>query len=170
MSFPIMPILPLKPFNPDLGDILYGGDFISGHIKDKNILDLKKLPVCLYNEGNPWNVLPGRFKISAMNLEVKVRYECPYTGNTFYWLVPYALILKENSVEYYGGDKDQYPFDLEWWKNLFNHPTQIMMSLLGHGYTEGTLPCDGGNSIELVTIDLDNGDQLLAFCWFWYNK
>jgi hypothetical protein len=170
MSFPIMPVIQSKSFEPDLGDILYGANFISGHIKDKNILDLKKLPICLYNDGNPWVVLPNRFKIDARNLEKAVQYKCPYTRNIFYWILPHALILKKNSVEYYGGNKDQYAFDLEWWKNLSNNPGKIVMSLLGHGYTEGTLPCDGVNSIELVTIDLDNGDQLLAFCWFWYNK
>jgi hypothetical protein len=48
--------------------------------------------------------------------------------------------------------------------------TSIQKSLIGPGYTSGTLKTDGHGKIKTGKIELDNGDWLFVHFWEWYNK
>jgi hypothetical protein len=167
----IKPIKCEKPYTPDLGDILYGSEYIEKEIKKEDIKNLNTIPICVYNGGNPWLSLINRFGIDATVLEEAVKYSCPYTDNHYYWFVPVRLVLRKNTITYYKKDsKDDYAYDIDWWKSVNFRMNTIINAHLGHGYTDGTLPYDGSGNTEIVLVPLDNGDALLGYCWFWYNK
>jgi hypothetical protein len=159
-----------QSYSPDNGDILYGSRYVLNEVKIEDAEHMDRLPICFYNTGNPWISLPKRLGIDADELKKAVEYDCPYTKNKYYWILPTYLVLTSNTVKYYNGKPDDFEFDIDWWKRSDIKPNSIQLALLGHGYTNGTLPCDGSGAIKLVLVSLDNGDALLCYCWIWYNK
>jgi len=170
----IKPITQKRPYKPDCGDILSGGEYLVRMVKDKE--DLGNLLGANIVSQNPWSSLK-RLGIDTESLKKAFKYHCPYTGNIYYHFIPAAILVK--SVEPYR----KYPydeidwdwaFDLEWNRERTKegHPelNNVGESMLGHGYTEGTLPSDGSGSFIKVLIELSNGDYLFGYCWEWYNK
>ena len=48
--------------------------------------------------------------------------------------------------------------------------TKVQRTLLGPGYTIGTLASDGSNRLYDTLLALDNEDYLGAKVWMWFNK
>lgn len=130
---------------------------------------------------NAWNAV-GRLGISGDEFHHKITYDCPFIkGNYHYMFLPMYLFSKnvEWWVDRYAGTrkndmKHEYMKDSSWQRkviddNLFK-PNKIETSLLGSGYTIGTLPCDGSGKLEPVIMMLENDDYLGGLVWVWYNK
>jgi hypothetical protein len=172
----INPIIQKKPYTPDNGDILSGGKYIVRKVK--NIEDLGSLLSATALSNNPWKSLK-MLNVETEHIRKAFQYLCPYTDNKYYHFIPAAIVIKNGVDAYrkpnYEDKSFDYLFDLDWVTNcVFQHKhphlNSIGKSMLGHGYTDGTLPNDGhGNHIE-VLIELDNDDYLFGYCWEWYNK
>jgi hypothetical protein len=171
----IKPVIQKKPYKPEIGDILSGGEYLLKKVGSKD--KLGDVIFACAADRNPWESLK-KTDIDIDPLKKAFKYECPYTGNIFYHFIPAAIVIKSDVKVYRKtplDDKDyDFMFDLDWVKNILkdHHPEldEISQSMLGHGYTYGTLPTDGiGGWIE-VLIELDNGDCLFGICWEWYNK
>jgi len=165
-----------KRYTPEYGDILYGDEYIAGKVELKDI----KHPILLSNFGNnTWETLK-KFEIDYEMLQKRVTYECYMTGNKYYWFLPMMILCGYSTKAYRGLSSFSDPyfnmlFDEEWTLQFLEgysveNINKIQQSLLGHGYTLGTLPSDGSNSIEVVWVEMSNGDKLVGFCWIWHNK
>ncbi len=172
-----------KVYKPEFADIFSTKDFIAGKVEKKDI----EHPILLSLFGNHiWRVL-DRFEIDYKELKEKVKYECYLTGNTYYNFLPFMILCGHGSHAYrglstFGKHAYDMHFDEEWTKNqilclndddeeeYWKKPSKIQTSMLGHGYTECTLPSDGSNEIDVCYANLSNGDALAGFIWLWYNK
>lgn len=172
----IKPVKCEKPYIPETGDIISGGEYIAKRVLKKEVLGPVIFAYAV--ERNPWKSLKG-MGIDTTSLEEAFKYECPYTGNTFYHFIPAAIIIKNDVKVYrkppYDSKDYNYAFDLEWINESIlkgQHPElgSIAESMLGHGYTSYALPTDGDGGWIEVLIELDNGDYLFGVCWEWYNK
>lgn len=171
----IIPMTQKNPYKPECGDILSGGEYLVKKVENKDKIG-DYLFISTFGN-NPWNAIE-RLGIHSKPLKQAFRYECPFTKNTYYHFIPVALVLNNGVEQYKKEFKDNpdvdYLFDTKWAKSLsmgvLPEANTIQMSMLGHGYTEGTLPSDGGGDFINVLIELDNGDFLFGHCWEWYNK
>jgi hypothetical protein len=171
----IKPIIQNSPYVPDCGDILSGGEYIVRKVKDSE--EMGRF-ISYGFSVNPW-VSINRMGIDVENLKNVFKYICPYTGNIYYHFLPLAIILSDNSdVNFYRIPPYNTPdwdffFDLSWNKcKIYGdyEMSSIAESMLGHGYTDYTLPSDGSGKFIKVLIELSNGDFLFGYCWEWYNK
>lgn len=156
-----------------IGDILYGDKYMVGrfsHRKNKNELIKNKDIFYLDFSGhyNTWNLFED-------NISLEFMYECPFVeGNRYYWFVPNVILTDDIKKydEYITHHLKNIAYDMEWIKQKYNYNArgEIHDSLLGHGYTDGTLPIDGHGYIDLLDAELDNGDMVIGHGWIWYNK
>lgn len=162
-----------KPYTPDIGDILYGNKYVSSACDPKSVTDFLVL-----TGYHLWKSL-SYFNIDYEQCMKDFEYQCPFSGNLYYWFVPVALIIRNGSDKYRPATptpnyEDDYRLDVEWHSSILKHdlekPNNMVRSFLGHGYTNGTLPSDGSNCLHSVLLNLDNGDSIFGFCWIWYNK
>jgi len=178
----IKPVVQKKPYKPDIGDILSGGEYIKTNVHFGATVDFKTIFggigkgfIPLYR--NAWQRLE-EMNVEVVNLEKAFQYKCPYTENTYYHFMPVAIIINHDSnVEQYRQPNfahsfHDYLFDLEWILHMDKMPEidDIGRSMLGHGYTSGTLPSDGSGRFINILIELDNKDHIFGHCWEWYNK
>lgn len=172
----INPVVQRKPYTPKTGCILSGGDFIVKKVEKTDVLG--QVIFACAAERNPWVSLKS-MGVNSDPLVEAFKYECPYTGNTFYHFIPVAIVIKNDVDAYRKSPYDlkdfDYMFDLDWINNDLlrgQHPelNTISESMLGHGFTTCTLPTDGDGGWIEVLIELDNGDYLFGVCWEWYNK
>lgn len=165
-----------KKFNPDIGMFIYDKhDIIASYIDVKSITHV--LPLMIPQSFDPFAALE-RMGINTQKLRSS-RYSCPFKkGNSFYGIVPVAIITKSSkpyrSAEFSHNSFD-WLFDLEWHAKFFlldvySPPNSILSSFIGHGYNSGILPCDGSNNIVNVSIELSNADYIIAKTFEWYNK
>lgn len=162
--------------------VLFGARYIKRLIDDSgdgNELIGRRILQLGWRGHQHWIVL-GRLGIIHTRVMKDVTYSCPWTKNRFFWWYPVALLL-EHRYKYEGGI-DLYPDDdmsqrVGYESNCLTSVTvkdaisgSIIRSMMGHGYTIGTLPSDGHGKIVPALVDLSNGDQLLVACWVWYNK
>lgn len=122
---------------------------------------------------NPWTAL------EAMGIdadEIKAPYRCPYSGYEFFAVIPVAIISSDlkGKYDYVQHWHKDYLFDHEFHKQMYGNKItelgDIGKLMLGSGWTSMTGHNDGSRGLITVTINLDNGDQLLAYTWEWYNK
>lgn len=157
------------------GDILYCDKYIYGLVEESDRERMVPLTSAL-----PWKAME-RFGIEgASTLRDESCYTCPWTDNSYFWFVPYALIINGSPDVYKPKEMPQhlvsqydYSLDLKWHARYFKNdppPSDIQLALLGHGYTSFTLPSDGSGSVWKTKIQLSNGDFIAGFMWVWYNK
>ena len=189
MNFKFKIVASKKPLKLEIGDILFGAEYVEefkkSHLKNVDIIPLRYL-----NTLNPWKVLRD-FHIDPHPFQSEVSYHCPLLKQEYYWIVP-AYILTKDIVQYLENTSHARLFEHDWdWLRkmgrenaekdfLINNTQQfrdhiLFMSratnlLLGTGFTEMTLPTDGDGSVEEARIRLDNGDSIVVNLWFWYNK
>lgn len=167
------------PFEEDFGAILFGGEYIAGRVVKKEIDQVLFLPGTYHD---PWKDLI-KLRIKCNDFKEAVTYKDFVIENTYYWFLP-IMILTDNNQKY-RNDNLKSPvynhiFDSDFCKgNLFSpdlgndiaiSPGKIHASLLGHGYTYGTLPSDGSGRLDMLYVNLSNGDRLAGYCWIWFNK
>jgi len=174
---PITIIEPKKLFKPRNGEILYGGKYISKVVKTVDLYGRRILQLGWW--GHPyWSVL-DRLSIYHKRIMQDTLYDCPWTGNRFFWWYPLGVLINHS----YCIDKETImPNDRRvahirlrssWPESISPEDVMggvIVQAAMGHGYTGGTLPSDGGGAVEPALVDLSNGDQLLVSCWVWSNK
>lgn len=176
----IEPIIQKNPYKPDCGDILSGGEYLIRQLRDTEFVG-NWISTRIYDE-NPWRSLK-KMGINTKPLEKAFKYTCPFTGNTYYLFVPLMILLNSGEPEDIKVYRQpplntsslDYAYDLEYNKEICPFFSsmgmgRILDSMLGHGYTDGTLPSDGDGEVIKVLVGLDNGDFLAGFCWQWYNK
>lgn len=162
-----------KQYKDEIGDILYGKEYISGKIKEIP----EEYNVLPFFFSNPFKSL----KIFGVDIEIfekKFQYECPFSDNKYYWFVPSFLLVRDSNVYRKNKDIDRnfdYLFDSDFQKMYNEHrledgPDKVVNAFLGHGYTTFTLPSDGHGNVDLVSINLDNDDKIVGHCHIWYNK
>lgn len=168
---------PRKRIHADYSDILFGHDFLHEiRVKIEKLEGQKAVAV-------PWDM---GFSFLAPHIDVKewaaaCVYQCPYIeGNRFFWMYPLAILTEDETR--YGVDANSRDFSKRPWlvKVIKVDATDIdeydcelhkdLLSLMGHGYTDFTLPSDGSRSLVHGTVLLDNGDRILVACWLWHNK
>jgi len=176
-------IIPAKPVaKPEIGDVLYGEEFLS----KIEIYTVELFKTSFENPASNRLIQPsmpftGGFSglsalsIDAAVLQEQVRYNCPWTDNQYYWMYPLGVV--SDDEERYGIDREKTPWlcrTINQQDDMDNidpsHLNTIVKTMLGHGYTVGTRPSDGHGEVVLGTIPLDNGDELLVACWVWFNK
>jgi len=159
----------------EIGDILYGKEYFtkpdSSFYKKRSYLPITAL---FYNV---WKSLED-LKIDYKDFKRDVSYECPFGENIYFWAIPIYLfsenidkILDETKANCC---KALYK-DQQWVKSFFGCEKEFKINNIseshhGHGYTCGTLPCDGGGRSKDAIMKLDNGDYLGCKVWVWYNK
>jgi hypothetical protein len=167
-------LAPQHPLIPEIGDFLFATKFIHSYVKTTDPISSSFL---LFFSGidNPFKALK-LFNVHATELEKQSKYECPFIqGNHYFGLLPLAINcsnIKTYRINDFASSSFDYLFDTEW-QQKFRHPLEIdpiPQSFLGHGYTSGTLPSDGSNSLVNIKVQLSNGDFIIAKTWEWYNK
>jgi hypothetical protein len=166
------PIKQEIPYTPEIGDILSGAEFIKRTTPElEDFYEWNYFPANSANL-NVWESLK-KFGIDISELRRTVEYQCPWSNNRFYHFLPIVVIANDLKLyrECFHGDDymflgkdmgvtDKYVFDLN----------EIHKSMMGHGYTEFTLPIDGHGKWIKVLVELENHDFLFGYCWEWYNK
>lgn len=167
-----------------IGDILYGEEyFIKPY--DVHYGQVKFLPVTAIRY-NPWKCLKG-LGIDYEEFQKELAYEDFVSDNIYYWAVP-VFLFSDKVDEIVDNTKDIYWKDLykdhDWqarsyfrefedddnpWKHEFVMPS-ISESLMGHGYTFGTIPSDGHGGKKNAIVELSDGSFLGCKVWVWYNK
>jgi hypothetical protein len=175
----------------DIGDILYpfldwentgtGAGWFSAPER-KHYGEQRVFPL-VFAHHNPWTALQ-LLGIETLPLLLEVLYACPFFKyNKFYWAVP-LLIFTDDPVSYankvhvcgveYWDNKfldDLRPERVRNWRQTNMFPlNSIQEILLGHGYTEGTLPQDGNGSLCDAIMKLSDDTEIGMKIWMWYNQ
>lgn len=168
------------------GDILYGHEYIQSVVPKKDFT-LKNVIPLPSNFGNRygWSVLEYYIDSkSIVKLMEESNYQCPFQIiNTFFWNVPIGILYtsQENFDWYKSRLSESSPTQSEFLfsdfvledltlSKLVESMSDVTKSMLGHGYTDGTLPCDGDGNITFTYMPLSNGDKLICASWEWFNK
>ena len=170
------------PYEPDHGDLVCGFEQTGAEkYLETPLLSLPEgevLPLCLIRP-HPLKALDA-LEISWSH--IKCPYLCPYTGYTYYSIMPAALVstdlegkwgalIRKPGVARHG---HEYVLDHEFhrsmWKEKIFNLHDIGKAVLGLGYTSGTGINDGNSSIGQTVVNLDNGDKLWVYFHEWHNK
>ena len=127
---------------------------------------------------NSWKALI-RLGVNCFDFKEMVQYECPYNKYIHFWCVPVLIFTDDVElwIKKYKAPYQSLYLDRSWVKDV--HPaktknglpfTKVQRSLLGPGYTEGTITSDGSGYLYDTILALDNGDYLGAKVWIWFNK
>ena len=173
----------LKPFsNWEKKNTLTGAGWYS-KVPEEVWKDKPFIPIPWINR-HSWNALKI-LGIDAERFQKVITYECPWTQNQFWWYLPMYLFTDE--LEMWLDRCDPYRvtswtrdiiLDVEHMQHHYSfHDTEnsfetgnVDEALLGHGYTEGTMPNDGHGSLYDATLTLSNGDYIGGKVWVWFNK
>ena len=144
-------------------------------VKDLDVLMLG----AIWNAGHtPWDKLRKLDFGKVYELIEECMYEDPVLYTKFYGVMPYAIMSKDiqkyRTKEFERGFQDS-AWDAEWTRSQYFRKKlpelpPMWRAWMGHGYTDCTLPSDGGNVIVDRGVSLSNGDTLLVKTWEWYNK
>lgn len=176
-------VKPPQAATPKFGDILYAGEFLSRvdihtielfHIGKRGVHNRL---VQAESSATGFNGL-REIGVDASVLADQVIYHCPWSDNRYHWMFPLGVVTIDEKK--YGRDRDDVK-GCPWLCKEINQQTDmknidpmlaplIPNSMMGHGFTVETLPCDGSGNKVMATIPLDNGDELLVSCWVWSNK
>lgn len=107
--------------------------------------------------------------------------EDPFSGWKALHFVPTLILSRDIDAYNFDGTAHfrEMALDKDWMRNQTYReyfedgklrPGNGERGMMGSGYTNGTLPCDGHPGLRHCYIDLSNGDTLLGFQWVWYNK
>lgn len=164
-------VLPPKPVQLEIGDVLCGEDYLDAIGLKTQDLEGRKIVVIPSDSG--FNFL-APFVNNLGEWFAALQYTCPFNGHNHYcWMYPIAVVTDDEKR--YGCEKGSKK---GWLVRLIKKGhielngefDCIVRAMLGHGYTEGTLPCDGHGKIEYGTVPMDNNDKILVACWVWFNQ
>lgn len=159
-----------KPFNPDIGDVLAGDEYLWD--AQALVHEVKKrgaehaVLLATTDAADPWARLgKAAAKVFA--------YECPWRGTTYYHFIPTLLSVPERV-----GVRDEYA--RTWWdicveefeKKQDDDPglSGWARAWGGHGYTITTLPTDGDGEWRHAALKGDDGTIAFGYVWVWFNK
>ena len=182
----VKPEIPFKTF----GDVeIYGkhseylGAFDWDDIEKK---EMNPMPLAgMYGFGlNPWKALvhAGIDAEDVKKLKNWSTCYCPGTEREYNAIVPVSILTNDAKVY---TSKVKLPFSdmfedgnwnrsMTWNRERNERPVEFLSgverAILGSGYMEFILPCDGSNGYEFFTVSLENGDKIIFVGWVWYNK
>jgi hypothetical protein len=156
------------------GDILYGEHYLKNLPSSlKKLAKGKKLAIPVdFNEPNAWKVLHNVGVTNAFDVMQEATYRCPFIkDNKYFWFVPQLIITsdisKYENIQPHWRDTEflitQGCLDKNW---ILQDP----YNMLGHGYTDFTLPTDGSSGRSIAIMELDDGDIVVVATQVWYNK
>ena len=137
-----------------------------------------------YMSINTWNVFLKLIPDHCGKLRTSSTYECPFTGYKHTSILP-VCILSNDPLKYILHYSDSDGTRPPWYAEMacdasWNYKEEIFKverythnvskSFLGPGYTQMFYPNDGHASLDLIGIELDNGDTVLFLINKWYNK
>ena len=172
---PIRIVKQAQPFDIENGDFLYGSSYIADKV---NVFENDRISFLPLVKGDisvwSWLEKLGIAIRDIIDFRNTVTYWCPWEENQYYWMIP--LVLATNNPDAYKLDK--WRWHRGFTDQKLSHAMQIKdefvnsisIALMGHGFTEGTLPDDGLANKELVIVELSNGDRLICLTWVWHNK
>jgi hypothetical protein len=172
-----------KPWTPDLGDFYPPG---AQYVKcpfDWTMAD-EYAPIALSAMSEEtWTVLARIGVCNAGPVLEDFRYDCPWTDNTYWHFVPWVLLAKDPSVfKQPSGSWGELAFDCDWirsmWMKGFKdlkdpqvlEPDRVARSMLGHGYTNWTLPSDGSVRYIVACLGLNDDSLIAGWLNLWFNK
>ena len=185
-SEPIKIVRQLLPWKPELGDVL-GRDckFVKCLFEEKMLTQYN--PVLLTTIADfSWRALPRIGIVDSDYVQRRFQYACPWTNNIYYHFMPWLLLAED--TEKYVKSEDVFTkmaFDAEWTRDVILpgfmldiegtskkevEKDSITHAMLGHGYTEGTLPHDGCGEHMLACLELSNEDLIAGWLFVWFNK
>jgi len=175
-----------QPWKAEFGDILGDGrDFVKCLFRKKMLTEYDPVPLTTIADFS-WAALDRIGITDRAYLQETFEYVCPWSENVYYHFMPWLLLTKD--TERYTKPKTPFAemaFDAEWTRDMVlpgyfstmdgtetkeAQKDEITQAMLGHGYTEGTLPCDGNGENKLACLELDNGDLIAGWLFVWYNK
>lgn len=173
-----------KPYDAEHGDVLYGAEYFIKIESVKEVSTGKKILIpCHFNTPTSWYVLHKAGVENALEVQDKLLYDCPFVSrNRYFWAIPILICAKDPTVYDYIPDHWRDDDFLRNHSNIIEHLdskearysnaklSDLQRAILGHGYTDSTLPTDGSNGIELAAVELSNGDKVIVAMWVWYNK
>lgn len=167
------------------GDLMCGDhSYYIRHTSRKELAS-KSLYRLEYVANNPWEALEV-LSLTQVALDLQVvrliknisKYDCPYTGLSFTGLMPLAIATNHpeqwfNTKAWWYDMMADQEYNSDWIEDLKAGKvklTPITQCVIGPGYTSGTMINDGGTSIDVVVMDVSNGDMIVACTHDWHNK
>jgi len=170
-----------KTYEPKIGDLWFGREFISGEYRPEDTKDLHYMP--LFGSISKWNSLKKFIDPEQWSrFKKQNKYQCPFRKkNSYIGVMPIAIFTKDVSqYEDLINEKDWYQTLMlnrdnfySWEDSVINlnyRLTTVDTSILGHGYDDGRYPSDGDGKWKEYKINLENGDLLIVVALEWYNK
>lgn len=174
------------PWKLEFGDVLgRGRRYVKCLFKEKMLTEYDPIPLTTIADFS-WTALDKLGIADIAAVQQLCQYRCPWTDNKFYHFMPWLLLTKDK--EQYIQPKTSFAemaFDVGWTRDMvlpsyFSEidgterkvidKDDITQAMLGHGYTEGTLPCDGHGRNVLACLELSNKDLIAGWLFTWYNK
>lgn len=176
----------LLPWKPKYGDILAGGyKHIKCLFEEEMLTEYDPILLTTITDFS-WAALK-RVGIADVDIIRKMfKYKCPWTDNTYYHFMPWLLLTKDKTR--YTQPETSFgetAFDVGWTRDMvlpsyFSEmdgttkkvveKDSITQAMLGHGYTECTLPFDGHGRNMICCLGLNNGDLIAGWLFVWFNK
>jgi hypothetical protein len=169
-----------KTYRPNLGDVWpYGLDQWLRKLDKKRQKEAPGVFLLAYVGHNAWRALET-LGINAEDLLKDSQYKCPITERSYNAILP-RYILTDDLQRYLPSVPDwaqKMASDMEWVRGILKEdgeeesdaPGRIEQCLLGPGYGDCILPCDGSAHFDTNMVRLSNGDDLVCLHYEWFNK
>jgi hypothetical protein len=160
---------------PEIGDFVGGDKYYVRPVKDGDTAHGDY--IYLNFRSNPWSALQ-LLGVDTTDFQKACTYRCPFVeGNRYYAAIPVCLrvaCVAPYRVGRLAESGFDYVFDTSFTRSFMGgglfKPNSIMRTMMGHGYRDCALPCDGSGDIKYYWAGLDNEDTLYCAVWEWYNK
>lgn len=175
----------LLPWKPKFGDINSGGKYVKCPFTEEMLTEYEPIPLTMIADFS-WLALKKVGITDVASVQKLFQYKCPWSDNTYYRFMPWLLLTKdrwkyiepENSFAETAFDSEwtrdmvlpNYFFEMDGSKRKVVSKDAITQAMLGHGYTDCTLPFDGHSRNIICCLELNNGDLIAGWLYVWFNK
>ena len=169
-----------KVYHPSIGDIeVYGLEPWLRKYDKQRAEDAPGIFLLDYTRtSHGWAALK-KLGIDAEEMRRNSQYECPLTDRDYWAAMPRRIYTDDirRYVHAVPSWMEKMAQDMSWVRDIAMRdigenpkPDRVETCMLGPGYTDFILPCDGHSSIVENMVELSNGDQLVVAHHEWYNK